>query len=104
MSNKVVAKPGHVWVWTEKAEKHARANFKDSPHQLDRRIAGTPATMGTERLNDVAPRVWAEKGYIEEQCQDVMVRDDLDIRSLDDAEIYPPHPDLNRPFTRRCST
>lgn len=95
MSNKAVAQAGHIWVWTEKAEKHARTNFPDSPNQL--RIAGTPATMGNERLNDIAPRVWAEKGYIKEQCQDMLGRDDLDIRSLDDAEIYPPYTNRNRP-------
>jgi len=63
MSGKIRLPNNQIWVWTPKAEEFAKQFKTDNP--LDRRLAGTPAMYGCDELGQVAPKIWADKGYVE---------------------------------------
>ncbi|MCM0759587.1 hypothetical protein M7775_13595 [Sporomusa sphaeroides DSM 2875] len=67
MSGKIRLPNNQTWVWTDKAEQHAKQFKSDNP--LDKRLAGTPATYGYTELGQDAPAVWVEKGYVEAREQ-----------------------------------
>jgi hypothetical protein len=85
---------------TDKARKICQDNYKDNCGGCPIRPACVAKIgYGLDGLNKWTTKV--NKSAELFSAEGDSSTGNLDIRSLDYAEIYPPHPDMNRPFTRR---